>query len=53
MEYEVSVGTDIAHRPISFDVSSVPLSESLGKYFILQFVLKLDVFSVQVFQYTL
>jgi hypothetical protein len=27
MQYEVSFGTDVAHRPISFEISSVSCSE--------------------------
>jgi hypothetical protein len=51
MQYEVSFGSDIAHRPIYFEISSVSWSEELGKYFFLQVAPQEGVSSVQVIQY--
>jgi len=36
MQYEVSFGTYMAHKPITFEISSFYSSENLGKYFSLQ-----------------
>ena len=51
MKYEVSFGTDIAHKQPSFEISSVSCLENLGKYFSIQVAPQGDVSSVQVLQY--
>jgi hypothetical protein len=51
MQYEVSFGSDIAHRSISFEISSVFWSEELEKYFYLQVAPQGDLSSAQVFGY--
>jgi len=49
MQYEVSFGTDIAHRPIYFKISSVNFSEDLEKYFVLIVALQGDLAPLQIF----
>jgi hypothetical protein len=51
MQYELPFGSDIAHRPVSFEISSVCWSEELGKYFFLKVAPQGDVSSAQVFGY--
>jgi len=53
MQYKVSFGTDIAHRPILFEISSLQCLEILEKYFSLQITTQGEVSPFQVFKYFL